>query len=43
LFGHLVNGGVVEIGTDKDEFTFNFIDILSPEKTKVEEDEDSAV
>jgi ATP-dependent Clp protease ATP-binding subunit ClpA len=46
LFGHLVNGGVVEIGVDKDEFTFNFIEILSPEKAKIkeiEEDEDPAI
>lgn len=28
LFGKLVNGGVVEIDADEDEFKFNFIDVM---------------
>ena len=37
LFGKLVNGGIVEIGVKADAFTFNFIELLPTEKTKVEE------
>jgi ATP-dependent Clp protease ATP-binding subunit ClpA len=37
LFGKLTNGGVVEIGVNEDSFTFNFVDILPIEKTKIEE------
>ena len=37
LFGKLVNGGIVEIDTENDAFTFNFIEILSTDKAKVEE------
>ena len=35
LFGKLVNGGVVEIDAVNNEFTFNFIEVLSTSKTKV--------
>jgi len=35
LFGKLVNGGIVEINSDGNEFTFNFIEVLSTSKTKV--------
>ena len=37
LFGKLINGGIVEIGVKADAFTFNFIELLPTEKTKVEE------
>jgi ATP-dependent Clp protease ATP-binding subunit ClpA len=37
LFGKLVNGGIVEIDAENDAFTFNFIEVLSTSKTKVEE------
>ena len=37
LFGRLVNGGVVEIDAENDTFTFNFIEVLSTTKAKVEE------
>ena len=40
LFGRLTNGGIVEIDIKDNAFTFNFIEILSPEKTKVEDSED---
>ena len=36
LFGRLTNGGVVEIGVEKDELTLNFVDIL-PVKQKNED------
>ena len=39
LFGKLINGGVVEIDVKDNELTFNVIEILSTEKTKVESDE----
>jgi ATP-dependent Clp protease ATP-binding subunit ClpA len=41
LFGKLVNGGIVEIDTENDAFTFNFIEILSTDKAKVEEIENN--
>ena len=34
LFGNLTNGGIVEIGVDKDEFTFNYLDILPVKSRK---------
>ena len=37
LFGNLVNGGVVQIGAEGDNFTFNFVDLLPTEKVKVDE------
>jgi ATP-dependent Clp protease ATP-binding subunit ClpA len=37
LFGKLVNGGIVEIDAENDAFTFNFIEVLSTTKAKVEE------
>ena len=37
LFGKLVNGGIVEIDAENDAFTFNFIEVLSTDKAKVEE------
>jgi ATP-dependent Clp protease ATP-binding subunit ClpA len=37
LFGKLVNGGIVEIDAIGDTFKFNYIEILSTEKTKIEE------
>jgi len=37
LFGKLVNGGIVEIDAENDTFTFNFIEVLSTSKAKVEE------
>lgn len=40
LFGKLVNGGVVEIDAVDGKFTFNIIEILSSEKSKVEEVDD---
>jgi ATP-dependent Clp protease ATP-binding subunit ClpA len=39
LFGKLTNGGVVEIDAKGNAFTFNFIEVLSTEKTRVEEAE----
>ena len=39
LFGRLVNGGIVEIDVKDNEFVFNYIEVLSPRTTKVEEDE----
>jgi ATP-dependent Clp protease ATP-binding subunit ClpA len=39
LFGKLINGGVVEIDVKNNELTFNVIEIMSTEKTKVEEAE----
>jgi ATP-dependent Clp protease ATP-binding subunit ClpA len=39
LFGKLTNGGVVEIDVKNNELTFNVIEIMPTEKTKVEEAE----
>jgi ATP-dependent Clp protease ATP-binding subunit ClpA len=39
LFGKLTNGGVVEIDVKNDELTFNVVEIMPTEKTKVEEAE----
>jgi ATP-dependent Clp protease ATP-binding subunit ClpA len=43
LFGRLVNGGVVEIDVLDDTFTFNFIEVLSTAKAKVEEVDDQEI
>jgi ATP-dependent Clp protease ATP-binding subunit ClpA len=43
LFGRLVNGGVVEIDVKDDAFTFNFIEVLSTAKAKVEEVDDQEI
>jgi ATP-dependent Clp protease ATP-binding subunit ClpA len=43
LFGRLVNGGVVEIDVKDDAFTFNFIEVLSAEKAKVQEVDDQEI
>ena len=37
LFGKLVNGGVVEIDVEEDQFVFNFIDILSSDAVLTED------
>jgi ATP-dependent Clp protease ATP-binding subunit ClpA len=39
LFGKLTNGGVVEIDVKNNELTFNVVEIMPTEKTKVEEAE----
>ena len=39
LFGKLVNGGVVEIGVDGDQFTFNFVEVLTAKTKAVEVDD----
>lgn len=43
LFGKLTNGGIVELDAVNDDFKFNFIEILSDNKTKVEEIEDEGL
>jgi ATP-dependent Clp protease ATP-binding subunit ClpA len=43
LFGKLTNGGVVEIDAIDDTFKFNFVDILSENKAKIEEIEDESL
>jgi len=40
LFGKLTNGGVVEIDAVDDTFKFNFVEVLSENKAKIEEIED---
>lgn len=37
LFGRLVNGGIVEVDTNEDEFVFNFIKVLDTDSTEVKE------
>jgi ATP-dependent Clp protease ATP-binding subunit ClpA len=43
LFGKLTNGGIVELDAVDGEFKFNFIQVLSENKTKVEEIEDEGL
>ena len=43
LFGKLTAGGIVEIDVKGDAFTFNFVEVLSTEKTKVEEEQDESL
>ena len=43
LFGKLTNGGVVEIDAIDDTFKFNFVDVLSENKAKIEEIEDESL
>ena len=38
LFGHLTNGGVVELTVKDDKINFNFVEVLSVDKTKKEEE-----
>jgi len=37
LFGRLVNGGIVEIDTNEDQFVFNFINVLDTTSDKIAE------
>ena len=37
LFGKLVNGGIVEIDTNEDQFVFNFINVLDATSDKIAE------
>jgi len=37
LFGRLVNGGIVEIDTNEDQFVFNFINVLDTTSDKIVE------
>jgi len=37
LFGRLVNGGIVEIDTNEDQFVFNFINVLDATSDKIAE------
>jgi ATP-dependent Clp protease ATP-binding subunit ClpA len=43
LFGKLTNGGVVEIDAIDDTFKFNFVEVLSENKAKIEEIEDESL
>jgi len=38
LFGKLTNGGVVEIGMDKDKLVLNYVDVLPVSKEKIKEE-----
>ena len=42
LFGQLVNGGIVEVDAENDEFKFNFIEVLKADKVVEVEDNEAS-